>query len=92
MEGKLQGRHRGKFKIRTNFTLGSLSLKELVDEAKETERKKIRKNLKSKIPNFCSFPWSPWNPKLLEHPKEVKRAFSVFRPSVAPQETMLYHR
>lgn len=56
--------------------MGFLTLKELVDEAKENERKKyISKNLKSKIPNFGSVPRSPGNPKLLEHPKEVKGAF-----------------
>ena len=52
--------------------MGFLTLKELVDEAKENERKKIyiSKNLRSKTPNFGSFSSVP-----REHPKEVKGAF-----------------
>lgn len=68
MEWKLQGSHRGKFKIRTGFTLGLFSLKEVVEEAKENEKKKKKLTVgtwKAESSAVCPFLWSSWQAKLL---------------------------
>lgn len=67
--------------------MGFLSLKELVDEAKKNGRKKICKNLKSKIPQPLFFSTVPSIPELSEHLVSSGKGF--FSPSAASWGTLL---